>query len=197
MLGQYIFTAAMSIGPDREGLLNEVYESEHIPALEKVPGVIGIHRYRRVEPADTFYLAVYEIATTEVPSGPFWLSARDLGRWPTEVRPYTRGLLNGLYSWRAGFGSDGPTRIDVSGLLLARVEESLTAQPGVEARVEGTLRSLAACPGVIASAHYVDVANGSHILVAGLRGEQGLAPPGTSAMGIVLPIARPELYVSI
>lgn len=197
MLGQHIYTAAMSIGPERETIFNEVYESEHIPALTRVPGVISICRYRRVEPADTFYLAVYEIATPDVPSGASWTSARDLGRWPTEVRPFTRGLLNGLYSWRAGFGGEGSARVGSTGLLLARVEESIAAQPGLEARLNGALRSLAACRGVIAGAHYVDVADGSHILVAGLEGKQGLAPQGISAIAVVVPIARAEVYVTI
>ena len=90
MLGQYVFTAAMTIGPERAGLLNEVYETEHVPEHLRVPGMISISRYRRTKPADTFYLAVYEIATPDIPTGPHFMKARDVGRWPAEVRPFTR-----------------------------------------------------------------------------------------------------------
>jgi len=36
MLGQYLYTAAMSISADRESLFNEVYDEEHSPALKAV-----------------------------------------------------------------------------------------------------------------------------------------------------------------
>ena len=127
MLGQYVFTAAMTIGPERAGLLNEVYETEHVPELLRVPGMISISRYRRTKPADTFYLAVYEIATPDIPTGPHFMKARDVGRWPAEVRPFTRGLRNGLYAWQSGFGGDGASRVAASNLLFAQVLPSVLA----------------------------------------------------------------------
>jgi hypothetical protein len=74
MLGQYLYTAAMSISADRESLLNEVYDEEHIPALKAVPGVLDVRRFRRIDPPGIRYLAVYEIASLDVPSSQGWLA---------------------------------------------------------------------------------------------------------------------------
>jgi hypothetical protein len=191
MLGQHVYTAAMTIGPERENLFNEVYDSEHVPELLRVPGIVSISRYRRTRPIDPFYLAVYEIATPDIPSGPAFAKARDVGRWPTEVRPFTRGLQNGLYSWRSGFGGDGASRVGAAHLLFARVLPSVV-QPGGDASLDRTLESLASIPGVTAGAHYVDVAGDSHVLVAGLPAEAV-----DTAVELVAAVADPEVYAAI
>ena len=38
--GNWIFTASMDVDADKEVLFNEVYDTEHIPYLSKVPGVV-------------------------------------------------------------------------------------------------------------------------------------------------------------
>ena len=40
----YLFTASMDVDPDKEDLFNEVYDTEHIPNLYKVPGLISVTR---------------------------------------------------------------------------------------------------------------------------------------------------------
>jgi hypothetical protein len=192
MLGQYVYTAAMTIGPEREDLFNEVYDSEHVPELLRVPGIMSISRYRRTIPPDTFYLAVYEIATPDVPSGPAFAKARDVGRWPTEVRPFTRGLQNGLYSWRSGFGGDGASRVAATHLLFARILPSIVAQPRSDATLNRTLETLASSSGVTAGAHYVDIANDTHVLVAGLA-----AVAVNTAVELVASVADAEVYAAI
>jgi hypothetical protein len=192
MLGQYVFTAAMTIGPERAGLLNEVYETEHVPELLRVPGMISISRYRRTKPTDTFYLAVYEIATPDIPTGPHFMKARDVGRWPAEVRPFTRGLRNGLYAWRSGFGGDGASRVAASNLLFAQVLPSVAREPGRDAVLNRTLESLASAPGVTAGAHYADITNDSQVLVAGLS-----AGASGSAVELVAAVADAEVYAAI
>jgi hypothetical protein len=100
---RYVFTAAMDVTPEKEKLFNEVYETEHIPLLLKVPGVISVTRYvtepfemviggetRHVSNAnEPKYAAVYEIEGPDVLKSAAWADAVDQGRWPTEVRPYT------------------------------------------------------------------------------------------------------------
>jgi hypothetical protein len=192
MLGQYVFTAAMTIGSERDALLNEVYETEHVPELLRVPGMISISRYRRTRPADTFYLAVYEIASTDIPTGPHFMKARDVGRWPTEVRPFTRGLRNGLYAWQAGFGGKGASRVAASNLLFAQVVPAVAAQPDHDAVLKRTLESLASTPGVTAGAHYADVRDNSHVLFA------GLSSASIDAVGkLVSAVADVEVYAAI
>ena len=100
---RYVFTAAMDVEPEKEELFNEVYETEHIPLLLKVPGVISVTRYvnepfemiiggetRQVSnPHEPKYAAVYEIEAPDVLKSAAWADAVDQGRWPTGVRPYT------------------------------------------------------------------------------------------------------------
>jgi len=42
--GNWIFTASMDVDPDKEALFNEVYDTEHVPYLRKVPGVVSATR---------------------------------------------------------------------------------------------------------------------------------------------------------
>ena len=40
----YVFVVGMDVDPDKEDLFNEVYDTEHIPDLLKVPGVVSVSR---------------------------------------------------------------------------------------------------------------------------------------------------------
>ncbi|MCH7796137.1 MAG: hypothetical protein IH900_13510, partial [Proteobacteria bacterium] len=40
----YLFIASMDVEPDKEALFNEVYDTEHVPNLLKVPGVLSVTR---------------------------------------------------------------------------------------------------------------------------------------------------------
>ncbi|MDW8467783.1 MAG: DUF4286 family protein [Burkholderiales bacterium] len=108
---RYVFVAAMDVDPDKEALFNEVYDSEHVPELLKVPGVLAVTRTVR-EPArlaiggevktiaaegEPKYAAIYELASAEVLASPEWAAAVERGRWPTEVRPYTRNRRHTLH----------------------------------------------------------------------------------------------------
>ncbi|MDX1432051.1 MAG: hypothetical protein R3286_06340 [Gammaproteobacteria bacterium] len=107
---RYVFIASMDVDEDKEELFNEVYDTEHIPLLGKVPGVISVTRFksepltmimggeRRViettgEPA---YSAVYEIESPDVLLSDAWADAIDQGRWATQVRPFTRNRRHTL-----------------------------------------------------------------------------------------------------
>ena len=100
----YIFIASMDVDPDKEALFNEVYDTEHVPNLMKVPGVRSVTRLKR-EPltlsiggerrtiateSEPLYSAIYEIESPEVLVSEAWAAAVEAGRWPSEVRPYTR-----------------------------------------------------------------------------------------------------------
>ena len=41
---KYLFVASMDVDPDRETLFNEIYDTEHVPNLLKVPGVHAVAR---------------------------------------------------------------------------------------------------------------------------------------------------------
>ncbi len=106
-----IFIASMDVDPEKDALFNEVYDVEHIPLILKVPGVLSARRMqsapltlsiggeRKNIPAEgePRYSAIYELASADVLTSDAWTKAVDQGRWPTEVRPYTRNRRHRLY----------------------------------------------------------------------------------------------------
>lgn len=99
----YLFIVSMDVASDKEALFNEVYDTEHVPNLLKVPGVISAKRYvdmpfsvmiggetRTIAAAgEPRYHAIYEIESPAVLMSAAWAEACEAGRWPGEVRPYT------------------------------------------------------------------------------------------------------------
>jgi hypothetical protein len=108
---RYIFSAAMDVDPDKDALFNEVYDREHVPLLVKVPGVVSVARFKKREVVliiggerkkilvenEPTYNAFYEIESPEVLVSDAWAKAVDQGRWPGQVRPYTRNRRHVLY----------------------------------------------------------------------------------------------------
>ena len=99
---RYVFTASMDVPPEKEALFNELYDTEHVPLLLKVPGVlaatrvktepltmiIGGERKTIVIEGEPRYSAIYELESAEVLVSDGWAKAVDQGRWITEIRPY-------------------------------------------------------------------------------------------------------------
>ena len=100
---KYLFVVQMDVQKDKEALFNEVYDTEHVPLLKKVPGVGGVTRMK-TEPAAfniggerkvldgagmAHYVAMYELDSPDVLLSKEWAEAGEKGRWPSEVRPYT------------------------------------------------------------------------------------------------------------
>ncbi len=108
--GNWIFTASMDVDADKEALFNEVYDSEHVPSLKKVPGVVSIARVKAdtlrvtiggetktVEPTGPRYSCIIEIENPDVLTGAAFTKAVEAGRWPAQVRPYTRNRQHTLH----------------------------------------------------------------------------------------------------
>ncbi len=101
---KYLMIASMDVESEHEAIFNEVYDTEHVPNLSKVPGVLGITRYKRgtltmniggekktIEiPNEPTYTAIYELESPEVLTSAAWDKAVEEGRWPKQVRPFTR-----------------------------------------------------------------------------------------------------------
>jgi hypothetical protein len=102
-MSKYLLIASMDVEAEKEDLFNEVYDTEHIPGILKVPGVLSVERYKSQpmkmhfggklqdmdvsgEPA---YTAIYEIEGPDVLATEAWGIAVEAGRWPDEVRPFT------------------------------------------------------------------------------------------------------------
>ena len=98
---RFLFSAAMDVSADRERLFHEVYDTEHVPLILTVPGVIAATRFetqplsmmlggerKTMDPqgAPRFH-ALYELESPEVLLS--WAKAVEEGRWPAQVRPHT------------------------------------------------------------------------------------------------------------
>lgn len=104
LTSKYIMIASMDVEPQHEAVFNEVYDKEHVPNLSNVPGVISIARFERQELTMSIggekrvikienepkYAAVYELESPEALIGKEWADAVEQGRWPAQVRPYTK-----------------------------------------------------------------------------------------------------------
>ena len=108
---RYLFSAAMSVRPDKDAIFNEVYDTEHVPSLLGVPGVIAVARFKS-EPVtmmsggerktivienEPAYNALYEIESPAVLTSDAWAKAVEEGRWPAQVRPYTSNRRHVMY----------------------------------------------------------------------------------------------------
>lgn len=111
MASRYLFHVSMDVTPDKEALFNEIYDKEHIPILQGVPGVVSVARFR-TEPLTMIiggekktivvedqprYLALYELESPSVLVSDQWATAVDKGRWTGEVRPYTSNRRHLLF----------------------------------------------------------------------------------------------------
>lgn len=100
----YLFVASMDITPDKQALLEEVYDVDHIPHIASVPGVRSVTRFSRREltlmiggerktiglenePRST---VLYEIDSPDVLLSDEWAEKVELGRWSSQVRPFTK-----------------------------------------------------------------------------------------------------------
>ena len=111
--GKWIFTASMDVDADKEALFNEVYDKEHVPHLRKVPGVVAVSRAKldtlrvtiggetkTIEPraqGRPHYACIVELENPDVLTTPAWIRAVEAGRWPGEVRPFTRNRQHTLH----------------------------------------------------------------------------------------------------
>lgn len=85
----YVFWVMMDVEPHREGLFNELYDTEHVPLLLKLPGCVNAVRYRTSAAGEPRYLCAYEVERADLPMSKLWNDTSDVGRWKPEVRPYT------------------------------------------------------------------------------------------------------------
>ncbi|MCR4441666.1 MAG: hypothetical protein QHH10_05895 [Peptococcaceae bacterium] len=74
-----------NVGPEAEDEVNRWYETEHIPALLQVEGVLSARRYRCVDGPHK-YLAVYHLTAPEVCKSEMWRKAAETP-WTHAVRP--------------------------------------------------------------------------------------------------------------
>jgi len=110
---RYLFVVSMDVDADKEQLFNDIYDTEHIPNLLKVPGVRQVTRMagepfvmsiggveKQVPHSGPRYSAIYEIDDPHVLVSKEWAQAVEQGRWPSQVRPFTHNRQHALYKVR-------------------------------------------------------------------------------------------------
>lgn len=108
---RYVFLASMDVDPAYEALFNEIYDTEHVPYILKVPGVHSVTRLKgepfafaiggalKDMPAPApIYTALYELDHPDILKSAEWVKAVEAGRWPSEVRPHTRNRHHAVYA---------------------------------------------------------------------------------------------------
>ena len=86
-----VLLIAMNVEPAAEAEFNEWYDTEHIPALAAVPGVLSARRYRGTG-AKQRYVALYHLTTPEIVHSSEWRAAANTP-WTERMRPHFRDHL--------------------------------------------------------------------------------------------------------
>lgn len=99
-MNQYIFYILLDIPVEHETEFNTVYDTDHLVHMVQVPGVSDCIRYKLEwsdNPDMIRYLAIYHIASPELPRSDVWKTQGSLGRWPTDIRQHVTARRNGVF----------------------------------------------------------------------------------------------------
>ena len=81
-----LLLVGMTPAPQHETEFNAWYDTEHVPALARVPGVLSARRFRAA--GSPKYVALYHLTTPDVVSGPDWKRASKSTPMPAHIRPH-------------------------------------------------------------------------------------------------------------
>lgn len=98
-MSEYLYLVQMDVPPELEADFNRIYDTQHIPEISQVPGVLEVKRYKLEKPVSGVpqYAALYRVSSPDVPQGPAWVKASDTGDWKTHIRPHTFNRKHALY----------------------------------------------------------------------------------------------------
>jgi hypothetical protein len=85
--GGGLLLVGMTLAPEAETEFNAWYDTEHVPALARVPGVLTARRFRAANSSGPKYVALYHLASPEVITGPDWKRASESTPMPHHIRP--------------------------------------------------------------------------------------------------------------
>ncbi|PZP40545.1 MAG: hypothetical protein DI601_23660 [Azospirillum brasilense] len=84
-MGPFLYIVETDVEDAQEEEFNAWYDTDHLPSLAAVPGVLAAGRFRLQRGEAPRYLAAYRLERPEVFEGPSWLAARDTA-WTRRVR---------------------------------------------------------------------------------------------------------------
>jgi len=99
--GRHFYMVTFEIAQEDEALFNEIYDTEHVPNIMKVKGVIAVVRFKDASPTPKgwlLYSALYLITHPDLPTTPEWKKASDTGRWAPMMRPRMKSRAQRLGS---------------------------------------------------------------------------------------------------
>jgi hypothetical protein len=98
-MSEYLYVVQMDVPPELEADFNRIYDTQHIPEIMKVPGVLDVKRYVLEKPAADApkYTAIYRVSSPDVPQCPAWVAASDTGDWKPKIRPHTFNRRHAIY----------------------------------------------------------------------------------------------------
>ena len=82
-----LLLVGMTPAPGVETAFNAWYDTEHVPALARAPGVLSARRFRAQNSSGPKYVALYHLASPEVITGPEWKRASESTPMPELIRP--------------------------------------------------------------------------------------------------------------
>jgi hypothetical protein len=86
----YFMMVTFEIAPEDETEFNKIYDTDHIPNLLRLDGVLDIIRFRDAELSGQgrlVYSALYLFSKPNYHESPEWKEASEIGRWAPEMRP--------------------------------------------------------------------------------------------------------------
>jgi len=87
---RHFYMVTFEIAREDEAEFNEIYDTEHVPNILRVKGVVGVVRFKDAVPNTAgwlVYSALYLLARADLPDTPEWKAASDTGRWAPVMRP--------------------------------------------------------------------------------------------------------------
>jgi hypothetical protein len=88
-----LLVASMNIEPAVEPEFTEWYNTEHLPQLAAVPGVVSARRFRATDKgSERRFLALYDLRDASVSRSEAWAKAANTP-WTERIRPHFRDML--------------------------------------------------------------------------------------------------------
>ncbi|HXT82690.1 MAG TPA: DUF4286 family protein, partial [Acetobacteraceae bacterium] len=89
-----LLAVSMNVAPEAEAEFNEWYNTEHIPLLGAVPGILSARRFRAAgSGVERKYLALYNAKSVDAIRSDAWNKAANTP-WTERMRPHFRDLLS-------------------------------------------------------------------------------------------------------
>lgn len=114
-MNDFIFCVLLSISTEHDAKFNEIYDTDHLPCMVKIPGVRDAARFKLLWSDNSdmqSYLAIYHIDDLELPRSDAWAKHAAMGRWPVEMRHLTTQRSNAVM--RRTFHTDAPSQAKIA-----------------------------------------------------------------------------------